>query len=156
MPISEPLTAAEERLRKLLRFFAALFAAGALVFFVRPGGTVADLNRVGVLLGLAPLVPAEHPVDADFWLVLAVANMATIATCCAFAAADVRRRRGLVYPLIVSKLTSSTCGLLLFLFRTHAFAYLSATLVDLPIALVTLVALRATTSHGNAGEARAA
>ena len=156
MPSSPPLPTGEARLRALLRFFAGLFGVGALVFFFRPAGTVDDLNRVGTLLGLTPLVPAEHPVDADFWLVLAVANMATIAACCALAAADVRGRRALVYPLVVSKLTSSTCGLLLFFFRAHALAYLSATLVDLPIALVTLAALRTSAGERPSSEAHAA
>jgi len=142
-PSPSPLGAAERRLRALLIFFAALFGIGALAFLLRPDGTVADLNRVGALLGLAPLPVGAGPVASDFWLVLATANMAAIAACAGFAAADVRRRRALVYPLVVSKLTSSAAGLLLFLGRAHAFAYLSATLVDLPIALVLLAALRA-------------
>ena len=60
------LTAAEERPRARLRFFAGLFGIGALVFLVRPAGTVADLNRARVLFGLPPLEPAGHPVEADF------------------------------------------------------------------------------------------
>src|SRR5881628_2509106 len=93
VPDVVPLTAAERRLAAWLRFFAAIFAAGAVIFFVRPAGTVADLDRVGLLLGLTPLPPAGGPVAADFWLTLAVANMAAIATCAGLAAADVRRRR---------------------------------------------------------------
>jgi hypothetical protein len=153
---AEPLSPSEQRLRTLLRFFAFLFGAGALSFFVRPDGTVADLNRVGVLFGLPPLAPGDSPVDADFWLVLAVANMATIAACCGLAAADVRGRRVLVYPVVVSKLASSIGGLLCFLFRAPAFPYLSALLVDLPIALVLLAALRAAPAHQARPEVRAA
>lgn len=147
-----PLSAAEERLRGLLRLFAAVFAVGALAFFVRPQGTVADLDRVGVAIGLASLPVSAGPAGSDFWLVLAVANMATIAACCGLAAADVRGRRALVYPVVVSKVTSSATGLLLFLGRAHALPFLSATLVDLPIALVLLAALRATAGgerHGS-------
>ena len=81
VPDVVPLTAAERWLAAWLRFFAAIFAAGAVIFFFRPAGTVADLDRVGLLLGLAPLPPASGPVAADFWLTLAVANMAAIAAC---------------------------------------------------------------------------
>jgi len=146
-PIS--LTPAEYRLRLWLRVFAVLFGLGTLGFFVRPGGTVADLNRVGGLLGLGVL-PVGEP---DFWLVLAVANMATITAAAWLAAADVRGRRVLVYPIVVSKAASSATGLLLFLGSRHAFAHLSATLVDLPIAVILLVALRRATPPAAGGRA---
>lgn len=138
-----PLSPAEQRLRGLLRLFAILFACGALGFLLRPEGTVADLNATGALLGLGALPAGGRTVASDFWLVLAVANMATIATCAWLAATDVRGRRALVYPVVLSKLASSAAGLLLFVIRAPAFPYLAATLVDLPIALVLLAALRA-------------
>jgi hypothetical protein len=144
-----PLSAAERRLAGLLRFFAALFLVGGLIFFLRPNGTLADLDRVGAAVGFASLPPRDAPLAADFWLALGVANMATIAACCWLAAGDVRRRRVLVYPVVVSKLTSSTAGVVLFVTRAHALAYLSATLVDLPIALVTLAALRSALPPGD-------
>src|SRR5438128_12606062 len=109
-PEVAPLTAAERRLAAWLRFFAAIFAIGAVLFFIRPEGTVGDLNRVGLLFGLTPLPPAGGPVAADFWLTLAVANMAAIAACAGLAAGDVRRRRALVYPPVVSKFTASGTG----------------------------------------------
>jgi hypothetical protein len=147
---SMPLSAAERRLARLLRFFALLFALGALGFFVRPDGTIGDLNLAGTLLGFAglPVIPGTS--DADFWLVLAVANMTTITACAALAARDVRERRVLVYPLLVSKLTSSGTGLALFLLRGHAFPLLGAMLVDLPIAIVLWQALRAVEAEGRA------
>src|SRR5438552_16095609 len=143
VPDVVPLTAAERRLAAWLRFFAAIFAVGAVIFFVRPEGTVGDLDRVGLLLGLTPLPPAGGPVAADFWLTLAVANMAAIAACAGLAAADVRRRRALVYPLVVSKLTSSGTGFLLFAGGAHAFPYLVVPLLDLPIAPALGAPLRA-------------
>lgn len=137
------LTPGERRLATILGAFGWIFAFGALAFFVRPEGTIADLDRIGVALGLPSLPSADRPIGAEFWLILAVANMATIAACCFLAARDVRGLRSLVYPVIVSKLTSSSAGLLLFAFRAHAFPFLSATLVDFPIAVILLVALRA-------------
>lgn len=144
-----PLSVAERRLAGLLRFFAVLFLGGAVTFFVRPNGTLADLNRAGVAVGFASLPPRSEPAAAEFWLALGVANMATIAACCWLAAGDVRRRRALVYPVIVSKLTSSTAGAILFASRVHALAYLSATLVDLPIAVVLIAGLRAALPPGD-------
>ena len=129
------LTVGERRLAWWLRFFALLFAVGAIGFLVRPDDTVRDLDRVGALLGL-PVLPASGvPVASDFWLALAVANMATITACCWLAAMDVRARRALVYPVVVSKLVSSSIGLLLFARWAHTLSILS-------IALILLGALR--------------
>src|ERR671937_774248 len=97
-PETPPLTGPERALARWLRLFAVLFALGTLAFLLRPDDTVRNLDRLGALL----------------WLPLAVANMATITTCAWLAAGDVRGRRALVYPVVVSKLTSSGTGLLLF------------------------------------------
>src|SRR5919198_375247 len=56
-------------------------------------------------------------------------------------AGDVRGRRALVYPVVVSKLTSSGTGLLLFVQWAHALPLLAIALVDLPIAVILLRAL---------------
>src|SRR6266566_739384 len=89
----------------------------------------------------ASLAPSQVPVASDFWLALAVANMATITVCAWLAAGDVRGRRALAYPIVVSKLVSSGTGLLLFVQWTHAFPLLTIALVDLPIAVILLRAL---------------
>ncbi len=139
---TRPRTTGERRLARWLRFFALLFAAGAVAFLVRPEETVANLNLPGRLVGLPPLEPSTRPIASDFWFALAIANMATIAACCWLAASDVRRRRNLVYPVVVSKLVSSGTGLLLFVRWAPAFPYLAIALVDLPIALILVAALR--------------
>ena len=95
------------------------------------------------LVGLPALARSAFPMVSDFWLALAIANMATITTCAWLAAADVRRRRALVYPIIVSKLVSSATGILLFVRWTLAFPFLATALVDLPIAIILVSALRA-------------
>jgi hypothetical protein len=138
-----PLGRGERRLALWLRFFALLFAAGAVSFFLRPEETVADLDRLGQLVGLRALPASEYAVASDFWFALAIANMTTIAACAWLAAADVRGRRVLVYPLIVSKLTSSATGILLFVRWVPAFPFLTIALVDLPIAIILIRALRA-------------
>jgi hypothetical protein len=141
MPGASPLTAPERALARWLRLFAALFALGTLAFLLRPDDTVRNLDRVGTVLGLPTLPPSRVPAASDFWLALAVANMATITACAWLAAGNVRGRRALVYPVVVSKLASSGTGLLLFVQWTHAFPLLAIALVDLPIAVLLLWAL---------------
>ena len=140
-PDAASLTAPERALARWLRIFAGLFAFGTLAFLLRPDDTVRNLDRVGSLLGFPTLAPSRVPVASDFWLALAVANMATITACAWLAAADVRSRRALAYPVVVSKLVSSGTGLLLFVQWTHAFPLLTIALVDLPIAVILLRAL---------------
>jgi hypothetical protein len=137
------LTRAERRLARWLRLFAVLFAIGAVGFLLRPDETVADLDRVGALLGLPTLPPSPSPVASDFWLALAVANMVTITVSAWLAAGDVRGRRALVYPIVASKLTSSATGILLFVRWTTALPLLVIALVDLPIGLILIANLRA-------------
>ena len=141
MPDASPLTAPERALARWLRLFAGLFALGTLAFLLRPDDTVRNLDRVGSLLGFPTLAPSQVPVASDFWLALAVANMATLTVCAWLAAGDVRGRRALAYPVVVSKLVSSGTGLLLFVQWTHAFPLLTIALVDLPIAVILLRAL---------------
>jgi len=143
LPEARPLTRPERKLAWLLRFFALLFAVGTIGFLLRPDDTVRDLDRVGAVLGLPTLVATRMPVVSDFWLTLAIANMATIAACAWLAAGDVRRRRPLVYPIVISKLASSATAILLFVRWAAAFPFLSVALVDLPIAIILLAALRA-------------
>src|SRR2546425_8304695 len=137
------LSRPERKLAWLLRLFALLFAIGMVAFLLRPDDTVRDLDRVGALVGLLTLARSAFPMVSDFWLALAIANMATITTCAWLAAADVRRRRALVYPIIVSKLVSSATGILLFVRWALAFPFLATALVDLPIAIILVSALRA-------------
>ena len=73
-----PLSQSERALARWLRFFALLFALGMLGFVLRPDDTVRDLDRVGALLRLPTLPVSRAPVASDFWLALAVANMAAI------------------------------------------------------------------------------
>ena len=138
MPDASPLTAPERALARWLRLFAVLFALGTVGFLLRPDDTVRDLDRVGALVGLPTLGAGRMPVASDFWLPLAIANMAAIAACSWLAAADVRGRRALVYPVVVSKLASSATGILLFVRWCPAFPFLTVALVDLPIAVILL------------------
>ncbi len=137
-----PRTSGERRLAWLLRILALLFAMGAVGFLLRPDETVRYLDWAGVLVGLPPLPPSRVAVASDFWFALAIANMATIAGCAWLAAGDVRGRRVLVYPIVVSKIASSATSIVLFVRWSHSLPFLTIALVDLPIAFLLLAALR--------------
>ena len=138
-----PLTRAERKLAWLLRLLALLFAIGGVGFVLRPDETVTYLDRIGALVGLPTLVRTAVPVVSDFWLPLAIANMATVAVGAWYAAGDVRRRRAAVYPIIASTLVASATGGLLFVRWATAFSFLAGALANLMIAVVLISALRA-------------
>jgi hypothetical protein len=123
------LTAQERALRDLLRAWTVLFAAGGLSFAMTPERTLRNLNR---------LPGANLPVGEErFWNALAVSLMATLTTLCAFASADVRGRRHLVVPVLVSKAASSGMFLARFAARPRA-AYLAGAACDGAILVATL------------------
>ena len=95
----QSLSEQERRLRSLLRFWTVLFGAGAVSFGVDPDRSTRSLN----ILPGAPLPPSSE----KYWNALAVSLMATLTTMCGMAASDVRRRRALVVPVMVSKAVSS-------------------------------------------------
>jgi hypothetical protein len=137
------VTRPERKLAWLLRIYALLCIAGAAVFVLRPDEVVGNIDRLGRLVRLPTLVPTAYPVASDFWLAMAVANMMTLATCALVAAGDIRRRRALVYPIIVSNVVAAAIGILLFVRWSMALPFLAIAIVDLPIAAIFLAALRA-------------
>jgi hypothetical protein len=125
----DTLTAAERRLRALLRVWTVLFGAGAISFGADPDRSTGSLN---LLPGAA--LPAS---TEKYWNALAVSLMATLTTLCAIASTDVRRRRAFVAPVLVSKAVSS--GMFLTRYREERRTpYLVGGAVDGSILLVTL------------------
>ncbi len=101
------VTRAERKLAWFLRLYALLCVGGAVAFLLRPDDVVRDIDRLGRLVRLPTLMATGYPVVSDFWLAMAIANMMTLATCAWVAAGDVRRRRALVYPIIVSNVVAA-------------------------------------------------
>jgi hypothetical protein len=97
--MDDQLTDGERRLQSLLRFWTLLFAAGTVSFAVDPDRSTASLNLLP-----GPSLPRS---SEKYWNALAVSLMATLTTMCAMASTDVRRRRGFVWPVLVSKAVSS-------------------------------------------------
>lgn len=140
---ARPVTRPERKLAWLLRLYALLCIGGAVVFVLRPDEVVRDIDRLGRLVRLPTLTATGYPVVSDFWLAMAVANMMTLAACAWLAAGDVRRRRALVYPIIVSNVVAAAIGVLLFVRWSMALPFLTIAIVDLPIAAIFVAALRA-------------
>jgi hypothetical protein len=123
-----PLTDEERRLRSLLRFWTLLFGAGAVSFAADPDRSTASLNLLP-----GPALPAS---SEKYWNALAVSLMATITTLSAMAATDVRRRRALVWPVMISKAVSSGMYVRRFT-EQRSTAYLVGAAVDGSILVVT-------------------
>ena len=138
MAESTPLTSAERRLALLLRILALVFVGGAAGFLLRPEELIHGLGIPGAYIGLPALATTSTAVESDFWFPLAVANMAAMATCCWFAAGDIRGRRTLVYAVVVSMLVASATAALVFVRWSPAFPFLAVALVALAVALILL------------------
>lgn len=137
----EQLSSAEVSLRRLMQVWAGLFLFGGLYFLLLPDRLLRDLNATGTLIGLGAIEIQAGLGSEEFWRVLAVAMMFTIATASWITARDVRHNRAAVIPIVVSKLTSSSLGLAYFAL-SGAGAFLSIFLADFPIALLTLYMYR--------------
>jgi hypothetical protein len=137
------LTRAERKLARVLRVLALLSGIGAVGFLLRPDETVTLLDRIGAVVGLPTLFRSAAPVVSDFWLPLAIGNLAATAVSAWYAAGDVRRRRALVYPMLASTVASAATCVLLFVRWAAAFSFLVAALVNLAIAVTLISGLRA-------------
>lgn len=134
--MTPPLTRDERRLRVLMGVLAAMFALTTLSFLFTPGDTGARIAAIGRWAGFAE-VPAP-PIGGPWWP-LAVSMMAMITVICALAWQDVRRHRGLIPILLVSKGVSSAVGLGAFFLVARAFHYMVVFTTDFPIFVLTAV-----------------
>jgi len=135
----DALTAEERRLRSLLRVWTLLFAAGAVSFGVDPDRSTGSLNLLP-----GPSLPES---TEKYWNALAVSLMATLTTLTALASTNVRKRRALVWPVLVSKAVSS--GMFITRFREQrATPYLVGAAVDGSIFAVTLRAFAGARRRG--------
>ena len=141
MPDAIPPTSGERRLALLLRLLALLFVVGAAAFLLRPEEIIHGLGIPGPMIGLPSLATTTGAVESDFWFALAVANMVTNAACCWIAAGNVRLRRALVYPVVVSMLVATATAAVVFVRWAPALPFLAIVIVALPVALVLLRAL---------------
>lgn len=81
----------------------------------------------------------EIPISVEkFWLALAFSMMMTITALCYIAQHNVRKNKGYIIPLLISKSVSSISSLCFFIFSARYFAYLVIFITDGAIFWITL------------------
>ena len=135
------LVLATKRLRLLLRIWTAVFALGAIDFFVFPYLTVRTLNSTARSLGMHEV--AALNAGQDFWLTLAVPYMILVAALSWVAQRGERIQAQPVQFLLLAKASSSLASLALFLFGGFPYAFLANFVVDGAIVLITFWFYRA-------------
>jgi hypothetical protein len=126
---------ATRHLRLLLRIWTAVFALGAIGFFVFPYQTVQTLNDFGAAVGMNAVAPLGA--GQDFWLTLAVPYMVIVAALSWVAQAGDRIAALPVQLLILAKTSSSLTSFALFLIGGYQYAFVANFVVDGVIALIT-------------------
>lgn len=131
------LTREERQLKILLSVSAWTFFLVGLAFATVPGQVLGLVNRASALLNLGfPDMPLS---TEKFWLSLAFSMMMTITALCCVAQHNVRRNKGYVIPLLISKATSALSAIAFFVFSARYFAYVVIFVVDGSIFWVTLL-----------------
>ncbi|MBI5380141.1 MAG: DUF362 domain-containing protein [Nitrospirae bacterium] len=133
-PPLPPLSGREEAFRLLMCGYVLLFGVGSIAFLVYQNLLLDLLNRLAQVVGL-PTVPLS---TEQFWLALTVSLMVTLTVMAYLVQRNVRSNRGYTVPLMVSKATSSTTLLALFLVW-GPLAYLAGAIVDGGLFVLTYV-----------------
>jgi hypothetical protein len=132
------LTKEERALRRVMLFWGNLFVLASAGFIVpamlqgegRRLDVFAPLNLMsGLFAPLRRKVSRAANDREDFWLVLAMSNMALVTLFAAMVAANPRRYKHLCAPLLVSKANSGLLYLLFYI-KTGKTPYLIGTMFD--------------------------
>ncbi|MBM3266743.1 MAG: hypothetical protein FJZ01_03755 [Candidatus Sericytochromatia bacterium] len=105
---------------------ALQFLVPALIYAFAPGVAVAEYARLGPMLGGGAY---PHTEDSTLWRVLAVANVLTLAFCCALIQVDLRKWFPVLTPLVFLKGTAAV-GLLLAWFAEPFPGHLAGCVLD--------------------------
>jgi uncharacterized protein (DUF362 family) len=127
----------EERHLKIFMVISAItyFVVG-FAFALVPGQILEAFNLFSRILtpGLK-----ETPISVEkFWLSLSFSMMMTIAALCYIAQHNIRKNKGYVIALLISKCASALSGLCFFIFSAKYLAYLAIFIVDGSIFWITL------------------
>ncbi len=133
------LTKQEKQLRAFLGLSALTYYAVGFAFALAPTQVLQLINFAS--RKIVPGFP-ETPIPSEqFWVALAFSMMMTIGTLSLVAWYNIRRCKGYVVPVLVSKAASALSSLLYFIFSEHYFAYLVIFLVDGALFWATLIFL---------------
>lgn len=131
------LSAEERALRGLLRLSGLAFLVVGFAFAILPNQILDAVNKLSAWL--VPSLPQAPLPMERFWVALAFSMMMTITALSFLAARNVRRNKGYVFPLLLSKAASSLSALVFFLFFAHHLASLVITVVDGAIFWILLI-----------------
>lgn len=127
-------TKSERHLKALLKIWAILFIAAAVLLAAIPDIALNYISQIGWTFLNFPM-PSTH---ADsFYLILAVGYLVTLAYLCFMAQRDIILYLNLVPPVILAKFVTSV-GYAVLAIKDFQFLYIAGALVDGMICLVTL------------------
>ncbi|MCD6162931.1 MAG: DUF362 domain-containing protein [candidate division Zixibacteria bacterium] len=131
------LTKQEKQLKIVMTISAIIYFAAGLAFALLPEIITNSINLLSriVMPGLA-----EMPVSTEkFWLALAFSMMMTITILSAIAGHNIRKNKGYIVPVLVSKAISSLSSLGYFVLSAKYFAYIVIFIVDGALFWITLI-----------------
>ena len=130
------LTRKERQLKIFLRISAITYFVVGFVFVIIPEQLLKAFNLISqVIMPSLPLIPISVE---KFWLSMTFSMMMTITALCYIAQHNIRKNKGYVIPLLISKSASSLAALCFFIFSAKYFSYLVIFVVDGALFWITL------------------
>ena len=130
------MTRKEKHLKIFMAISAATYLSVGFAFVIEPDWMLKAVNIFSRFL--MPNLK-EIPISVEkFWLSMTFSMMMTITALCYIAQHNVRKNKGYVVPLLISKSASAISALCFFIFSDRYFAYLVIFIVDGSIFWITL------------------
>ncbi|MEE9610560.1 MAG: DUF362 domain-containing protein [Desulfatiglandales bacterium] len=130
------MTREERHLRTFMVISAITYLAVGFAFVLMPGQILRVFNLCSRIItpGLE-----EIPLSTEkFWLSMTFSMMMTIAALCYITQHNIRKNKGYIIPLLISKSASALSALCFFIFSARYLAYLGIFIVDGSIFWITL------------------
>jgi uncharacterized protein (DUF362 family) len=131
------MTREERHLRALMIISGITYFVVGFAFVLMPGPILRVFNLCSRIItpGLE-----EIPLSVEkFWLSMTFSMMMTIAALCYIAQHNIRKNKGYIIPLLISKSASALSALCFFIFSARYLAYLGICIVDGSIFWITLL-----------------
>lgn len=130
------MTREEKHLKTFLAISAVTYLSVGFAFVIAPDWMLKAINIFSRFL--MPYLK-EIPLSVEkFWLSMTFSMMMTITALCYIAQRNVRKNKGYVIPLLISKSASAISALCFFIFSDRYFAYLVIFIVDGSIFWITI------------------
>jgi len=130
------VTREEKHLKTFMVISAITYLVVGFAFALMPEQILRGFNLISRII--TPSFP-ETPISVEkFWLSMTFSMMMTIAALCYIAQHNIRKNKGYVIPLLISKSASALSALCFFIFSARYLAYLGIFIVDGSIFWITL------------------